>query len=209
MTASDRFDVTTDFSRLAEADAILDVFPRHWANTSSQTSATLNRPPTPLLLACEWAVDRLGIDHLSPNDPRNHAASIRKSRPGLRQGFFLAYSPEREDPGRQNHSTQTIPKLVGGIDAESGKIALSLYQKAIQEVILVSSAEVAEAAKLLENIYRSVNIALVNELKVLMSAMGINVWEVIEAAATKPFGFQPFYPGPGSAATASRLIRSI
>jgi UDP-N-acetyl-D-glucosamine dehydrogenase len=118
---------------------------------------------------------------------------------GLRCGidYFLAYSPEREDPGRKDLNTQTIPKLVGGIDPLSGELALALYRKAIKQVILVSSAEVAEAAKLLENIYRAVNIALVNEMKVVLQAMGIDVWEVISAAATKPFGFQAFYPGPG------------
>src|SRR3712207_7300694 len=109
----------------------------------------------------------------------------------------LAFSPEREDPGRRDHSTQTIPKLVGGIDPVSGELATALYRKAIKQVIPVSSAEVAEAAKILENTYRAVNIALVNELKVVLQAMGIDVWEVIAAAATKPFGFQAFYPGTG------------
>jgi UDP-N-acetyl-D-glucosamine dehydrogenase len=118
---------------------------------------------------------------------------------GLKCGedFYLAYSPEREDPGRQDHSTQTIPKLVGGIDPASGEVALALYQRAIRQVIHVSTAEVAEAAKILENVYRAVNIALVNEMKVVLTAMGIDVWEVIRAASTKPFGFQAFYPGPG------------
>jgi UDP-N-acetyl-D-glucosamine dehydrogenase len=111
--------------------------------------------------------------------------------------FFLAYSPEREDPGRKDHNTQTIPKLVGGIDPISGELATALYRRAIAQVIPVSTAEVAEAAKILENVYRAVNIALVNEMKVVLTAMGIDVWEVIAAASTKPFGFQPFYPGPG------------
>ena len=111
--------------------------------------------------------------------------------------FLLAYSPEREDPGRTDFNTQTIPKLVGGIDTLSGQVAVAFYRTAIQHVIPVSSAEVAEAAKILENVYRSVNIALVNEMKTLLTAMGIDVWEVIAAAATKPFGYQPFYPGPG------------
>src|SRR5256714_5308632 len=111
--------------------------------------------------------------------------------------FFLAYSPEREDPGRKDLQTATIRKLVGGIDAISGELATALYKRAIKQVIPVSAAEVAEAAKLLENIYRAVNIALVNEMKIVLAAMGIDVWEVIEAAKTKPFGFQAFYPGPG------------
>jgi UDP-N-acetyl-D-glucosamine dehydrogenase len=121
------------------------------------------------------------------------------AKSGLAAGtdFFLAFSPEREDPGRKDHSTQTIPKLVGGIDETSGRLATLLYEAAITKVVPVESAEIAEAAKLLENIYRCVNIALVNELKPVLAAMGIDVWKVIDAAATKPFGFQAFYPGPG------------
>src|SRR4029079_14994529 len=111
--------------------------------------------------------------------------------------YYLAYSPEREDPGRKDHNTQTIPKLVGGIDPASGELAVALYRTAITQVVPVSSAEVAEAAKILENTYRAVNIALVNELKVVLQAMGIDVGEVIAAAAPKPFGFQAFYPVPG------------
>ncbi len=111
--------------------------------------------------------------------------------------FFLAFSPEREDPGRQDHDTQTIPKLVGGTDQVSGELATELYAAAIKQVVTVETSEVAEAAKLLENIYRCVNIALVNELKPVLGAMGIDIWQVIDAAATKPFGFQAFYPGPG------------
>ena len=111
--------------------------------------------------------------------------------------YFLAFSPEREDPGRKDHSTQTIPKLVGGTDPTSGRLATLLYGAAIAKVVPVESAEIAEAAKLLENIYRCVNIALVNELKPVLAAMDIDIWKVIDAAATKPFGFQAFHPGPG------------
>ena len=120
-------------------------------------------------------------------------------RGGLRVGrdFHLAFSPEREDPNNRDFTTRTIPKLVGGITPECGRVAAALYGTVIERVVPVSSASVAEAAKLLENIYRSVNIALVNELKVLFERMGLNVWEVIDAAATKPFGFTPFFPGPG------------
>jgi UDP-N-acetyl-D-glucosamine dehydrogenase len=118
---------------------------------------------------------------------------------GLRAGkdFFLAYSPEREDPGNAHFSTRTIPKVVGGIDATSRDLAVALYGPVVEGVIPVSSTQVAEACKILENTYRAVNIALVNELKVVLDAMGIDVWEVIAAAKTKPFGFQAFYPGPG------------
>ena len=113
------------------------------------------------------------------------------------EDFFLAYSPEREDPGNRQYRTTSIPKLIGGIDSDSGDVAAALYGAAVDTVVPVSHAKVGEAAKILENIYRAVNIALVNELKVVFERMGIDVWEVIEAASTKPFGFQPFFPGPG------------
>ncbi len=118
---------------------------------------------------------------------------------GLRveRDFFLAYSPEREDPGRKDHTTETIPKVVGGYGAKSRDIAAELYGAAVRRVVPVSSCEVAEACKILENVYRCVNIAMINELKMLFDRMGIDVWEVVQAAATKPFGFHPFYPGPG------------
>ena len=111
--------------------------------------------------------------------------------------FYLAYSPEREDPGRKDFTTSTIPKVVGGIGPKSSRIAAALYGAAISEVVPVTTCDVAESAKILENVYRCVNIALINEMKILMDRLGINVWEVVEAAATKPFGFQPFFPGPG------------
>ncbi len=113
------------------------------------------------------------------------------------EDYFLAYSPEREDPGSAKFSAAVIPKLVGGTDETSGRLAFALYSRVVKEAHLVSSAEVAETAKLLENIFRAVNIALVNEMKTLLTDMDIDVWEVIEAASTKPFGFMPFYPGPG------------
>ena len=118
---------------------------------------------------------------------------------GLELGsdYFLAYSPEREDPGNPDYSAAGIPKVVGGIDEPSNLLATALYEQAIVQVIPVSSPEVAEACKILENTYRAVNIALVNELKMLLDRMDIDVWDVIDAARTKPFGFQAFYPGPG------------
>ena len=111
--------------------------------------------------------------------------------------FLLAFSPEREDPGNPDFHTRTIPKVVGGVNKESTDASVALYRAAIDTVIPVSSSRVAESSKLLENIFRSVNIALVNELKMTFDRMGIDIWEVIEAAKTKPFGFKPFYPGPG------------
>jgi len=118
---------------------------------------------------------------------------------GLTAGtdFYLAFSPEREDPGNKNYSTKTIPKVVGGINTVSTKLASLLYGSVINKIVPVSSAKVAESTKMLENTFRAVNIALVNELKILFDKMGFDIWEVIEASKTKPFGFMPFYPGPG------------
>ncbi len=118
---------------------------------------------------------------------------------GLKEGkdFYLAFSPEREDPGNPNYSVRNIPKVVGGVSKEATELAKNLYEQITSKIIPVSSAKVAESVKMLENIYRSVNIALVNELKMLFDRMNINLWEVIDAASTKPFGFQAFYPGPG------------
>lgn len=118
---------------------------------------------------------------------------------GLRAGidFYLAFSPEREDPGNKRWTTRTIPKVVGGINKISTEVASMLYAKAVDKVVTVSSAKVAEATKMLENTFRAVNIAMVNELKILFDKMGFDIWEVIEASKTKPFGFMPFYPGPG------------
>ena len=118
---------------------------------------------------------------------------------GLEVGkdYFLAYSPEREDPGNPDFTAGSIPKVVGGYDANSLKLACSLYALAVTATVPVSTLEVAEACKILENTYRGVNIAMVNELKMLFDKIGIDVWEVVDAAKTKPFGFQAFYPGPG------------
>jgi UDP-N-acetyl-D-glucosamine dehydrogenase len=111
--------------------------------------------------------------------------------------FFLAFSPEREDPGNKQYGLAQIPKVVGGVNPPSGRAAVSLYAQIVARVVPVSSTRAAEMSKLLENIFRCVNIALVNELKMLGARMGFDIWEVIDAAATKPFGFMPFYPGPG------------
>ena len=198
MAVTGRFSATTDFARLAEADVIISCVPTplgthlepdlsYVEQTADDIARTLR--PGQLIVLESTTYPRTTREIMLP----------RFEAKGLKCGkdFFLAYSPEREDPGRKDFSTQTIPKLVGGIDPISGDIAFSLYTKAVKQVIQVSNAEVAEAAKLLENIYRAVNIALVNEMKMVLTAMGIDVWEVIRAASTKPFGFQAFYPGPG------------
>ncbi len=192
------FAATADFSRLAECDAIISCVPTplgkhlepdlsYVVRTADDIAKTLR--PGQLVVLESTTYPRTTREVLLP----------RLEARGLKLGtdFFLAFSPEREDPGRKDFSTHNIPKLVGGVDAASGEVAAALYRHAIEKVVLVSSAEVAESAKLLENIYRAVNIALVNEMKMLLTAMDIDVWEVIAAASTKPFGFQAFYPGPG------------
>jgi len=193
-----RFAATSDPSALRECDAILICVP---------TPLTKNREPD---MSYVESTAHLLADHLRrgqlvvlesttyPGTTRELMLPILEAS-GLKAetDFFLAYSPEREDPGRKDHTTETIPKVVGGLGPKSGKIAAGLYGAAVVRTVPVSSCEVAEAAKILENVYRSVNIALINELKMLFDRMGIDVWEVVNAAATKPFGFQPFYPGPG------------
>src|SRR3954464_3052972 len=198
MLSTGRFDATADAGRMGECDVLISCVPtplgQHLEpdlsfieNTTDDIAKTLRAGQLIILESSTY-----------PGTTREVMLPRLEAR-GLRCGkdFYVAYSPEREDPGRKDHNTQTIPKLVGGIDKPSGDVAVALYRKAIKQVIPVSSAEVAEAAKLLENIYRAVNIALVNEMKVLLTAMDIDVWEVIRAASTKPFGFQAFYPGPG------------
>ncbi len=198
LSKSDLFDATADLGRLGEADVVIICVPTplgphmepdlsYIEQTGDAIAATLR--PGQLVVLESTTYPRTTREILLP----------RFEARGMTCGkdFFLAFSPEREDPGRKDFQTQTIPKLVGGIDAISGELAVNLYRHAIKQVVPVSSAEVAEAAKLLENIYRAVNIALVNEMKMVLTAMDIDIWEVIDAAATKPFGFQAFYPGPG------------
>ncbi|MCC6321855.1 MAG: nucleotide sugar dehydrogenase [Phycisphaerales bacterium] len=200
MVATGRFSATADFSRLGEPDAIIVCVPtplgKHlepdlsYIERSADDIARTLRPGQLIVLE-STSFPRTTREVVLPRLEKSGLAC------GRDDGFFLAFSPEREDPGRKDHTTVTIPKLVGGIDAPSGKLAASLYSAAFKTVVPVSSAEVAEAAKILENTYRAVNIALVNELKVLLTELGIDIWEVIDAAKTKPFGFQAFYPGPG------------
>ncbi|PBO81761.1 MAG: UDP-N-acetyl-D-glucosamine dehydrogenase [Methanobacteriota archaeon] len=122
---------------------------------------------------------------------------LEKSKLEAGEDFFLAYSPEREDPGNKEFSVSAIPKVMGGLTDNCLRLTSNLYKNIVSETVEVSSLETAEATKLMENIFRAVNIAMVNELKLILSRMGINIWEVIDAAKTKPFGFMPFYPGPG------------
>ncbi len=198
MKASGRFDATSDMGRLGEADAIIVCVPTPLGKHLEPDVSYIDQ--SAVHIAATLRPGQLIVLESSTYPGTTREVMLPKllaKGMTLGQDVFLAFSPEREDPGRKDHSTTTIPKLVGGLDPASGELAVALYEKAIAKIVPVSSAEVAEAAKLLENIYRAVNIALVNELKVVLSAMNIDVWEVIRAAATKPFGFQAFYPGPG------------
>ena len=193
-----RFEATCDFRRLADCDVIMICVP---------TPLGLNREPD---LSMVISTGRSIAQALRPGqliilESTTYPGTTRDVlRPvleesGLTAGvdFFLGYSPEREDPGNPRFSTGNIPKVVGGFDPASRELAVALYGAVVPQVIAVSSCEAAEACKILENTYRAVNIALVNELKIVFDRMGIDVWEVIDAAKTKPFGFQAFYPGPG------------
>ncbi len=189
---------TADMSRLGEADVLLVCVPTpltdsrdpdlQYVEGTSRAIAKTLRPGQLVILESTTY----------PSTTREVMLPILEDS-GLTVGkdFYLAYSPEREDPGNPDYTAAGIPKVVGGIDPESGELAAALYRHAIVQVIPVSSPEVAEACKILENTYRAVNIALVNELKLLFDRMNLDVWEVIDAAKTKPFGFQAFYPGPG------------
>jgi len=193
-----QFEPTADMGRLKEADCIIICVPTplnesrdpdlSYIEGTAQAIAKTLRPGQLVVLE--------STTH--PTTTRVNVLPLLEAT-GLKCGkdYFLAFSPEREDPGNPHFQAATIPKVVGGFDQASGDLACAMYAHAVVKVIRVSSMEVAEACKILENTYRAVNIALVNELKVLYDKLGIDVWEVIDAAKTKPFGFQAFYPGPG------------
>ena len=196
--AAGRFEPTDDLARLSEPDALIICVPTpltdsrdpdlsYIRSTAHQIASTLRTGQLVVLESTTY-----------PGTTRDVVLPILAGS-GLKLGedFFLAYSPEREDPGNPDYSASSIPKVVGGLDPDSLHLAESLYRHAVVDTVPVSSCEVAEACKILENTYRSVNIAMVNELKILFDRIGIDIWEVINAAKTKPFGFQAFYPGPG------------
>jgi len=193
-----QFEATTDFSRLAEADAIIICVP---------TPLTAKKDPDLQYIekTGEFIVKTLRKGQLVSLESTTYPGTTDEilletfKSTGLKVGqdYFLVFSPEREDPGNAKFSTRTIPKVVGGTTPDCLELGKTLYSQIIDRVIPVSSTRAAELVKLLENIYRSVNIALVNELKLLGERMNIDVWEVIDAASTKPFGYTPFYPGPG------------
>ena len=192
------FDVTSDFQRISEVDAIVICVPTPLSkyrepdlgpvlNTGHSIAPYIQKGQLVVLESSTY-----------PGTTDEELASIL-SASGLNkdEDFFLAYSPEREDPGNINFSTSTIPKIVGADSEHARDLAVALYEGVILKIVPVKSSRTAEAIKLTENIFRSVNIALVNELKVIFDAMDIDVWDVIDGASTKPFGFMPFYPGPG------------
>tara|TARA_B100000963_G_scaffold222286_1_gene193800 strand:- start:105 stop:1421 length:1317 start_codon:yes stop_codon:yes gene_type:complete len=192
------FDVTTDFAKIADVDVIIICVP---------TPLSRHREPDlePVLNTGKTIMPHLQKGQLVilesstyPGTTDSELAGVL-AQSGLKkdEDFYLAYSPEREDPGNETFSTSTIPKIVGADTPLARDMAVAVYDGVISEIIPVASSRTAEAIKLTENIFRSVNIALVNELKVIFDAMDIDVWSVIDGAATKPFGFMPFYPGPG------------
>jgi UDP-N-acetyl-D-glucosamine dehydrogenase len=204
LAMSDRFDVTSDFGRLGDADVVLVCVPTplregripdlsYVVETGKAIGRTL-RPGQMLVLESTTYPGTTRREFL---EAVLAGAEETGRSLSLGEDFLVAFSPEREDPGRKSHETTTIPKLVGGLDERSTDLAAKLYRIGIKEIVPVSSAEVAEAAKILENVYRAVNIAMVNEMKVILADMDIDIFEVVRAAATKPFGFQAFYPGPG------------
>jgi UDP-N-acetyl-D-glucosamine dehydrogenase len=199
MIKAKRLSASSDFQNVKEAEAVIICVP---------SPLNKNREPD---ISYILETGRMIAPHLSkgklvvlesttyPATTDENLRNVIEKGSGMRAGvdFHLAFSPEREDPGNPNSVVATIPKIVGGLTPSCLKKAIEVYSTAIKQLVPVSSCRVAEAAKLLENIFRSVNIALVNELKQVYAAMGIDIWEVINAAKTKPFGFMPFYPGPG------------
>jgi UDP-N-acetyl-D-glucosamine dehydrogenase len=198
LVASGRFEATADPARFREADAVIICVPTpltearepdlSYIENTGRTIREFLRPGQLVVLE-STTYPGTTEDLLRP--------ILEDSGLTCGRDFFLAYSPEREDPGNPDYATRNIPKVVGGFDDTSRALAVALYEPVVDGVVPVSGTRVAEACKILENTYRAVNIALVNELKGVFAAMGIDVWEVIAAARTKPFGFQPFYPGPG------------
>ncbi len=197
-TAAGRFRATTDFGRLAECDVIVICVP---------TPLTRHRDPdlSFIVKTCEAIAATLKPGQLIVLESTTYPGTTNEvvrpilERDGLVSGrdFFLGFSPEREDPGNRDFKTSSIPKVVAGEGPDASRLVTAFYAAAVETVVPVSSTATAEAVKLTENIFRAVNIALVNELKVVYEAMGIDIWEVIDAAKTKPFGYMPFYPGPG------------
>ncbi len=196
--ARKNFEPTTNFSRLSKMDCVILCVPTP-LNKNREPDMSYVFDSTKMVAKNLRKGQLISLESTTyPGTTDEDVRAILEEK-GLRAGkdFYLAFSPEREDPNNKKYKTRTIPKVVGGINAESLEAAKLLYDQIVVTTVPVSSTRVAEATKILENTFRAVNIALVNELKVTFMRMGIDIWEVIEAAKTKPFGFMPFYPGPG------------
>src|SRR5262244_544277 len=206
---SRHFNAVSDFSKLKEADAVIICVPTplneyrepdltYVENTAKSIQPHLVRGQLVVLESTTYpgTTEELVLPILEKSGLKCPIASGPDAE-NVPCDFFLAFSPEREDPGNKQFGLAQIPKVVGGVNPPSGRAAQAIYTPIVSRVVPVSSTRTAEMAKLLENIFRCVNIALVNELKMLSLRMGVDIWEVIDAAATKPFGFMPFYPGPG------------
>lgn len=204
-----RFDATADFTRLRDMDAVLICVPTplderrepdlsYVDNTARAIAPHLRRSQLIVLESTTYpgTTEELVLPILEESGLRCPIAKGTDAE-DLATDFYLAFSPEREDPGNRQFGLAQIPKVVGGVNLPSGRAAAGLYSQIVSRVVPVSCTRAAEMAKLLENIFRCVNIALVNELKQLCLRMGLDIWEIIDSAATKPFGFMPFYPGPG------------
>jgi UDP-N-acetyl-D-glucosamine dehydrogenase len=204
-----QFAATSDFARLREVDAVLICVPTplderrepdlsYVEQTARSIAPHLERGQLVVLESTTYpgTTEELVLPILEAGGLRCPIAPGWEDN-GVATDFYLAFSPEREDPGNKDYGLAQIPKIVGGVNPPSRRAAAGLYAQVVSRVVEVSSTRAAEMTKLLENIFRSVNIALVNELKLLCLRMGVDVWEVIDSAATKPFGFMPFYPGPG------------
>jgi UDP-N-acetyl-D-glucosamine dehydrogenase len=202
------FNATAEYARLTEMDAIIICVPTplneyHEPDlsfiTDTAKSIAPHLRPGHLVILESTTYPGTTEEVLIPILEKGNRQGLKASRGDASTGqeFYVAFSPEREDPGNQTVARRDIPKVVGGLNAKASDLAAALYGAIFARVVRVSSPAAAEMTKLLENIYRCVNIALVNELKLLSLRMGLDIWEVIDAAATKPFGFQPFYPGPG------------
>jgi UDP-N-acetyl-D-glucosamine dehydrogenase len=204
-----RFDATADFTRLREMDAVLICVPtpldeRREPDLSyvEKTSVSIaqNLQPNQLIVLESTTYPGTTEELVLPILEKDGLRCPIAHGPGAENvatDFYLAFSPEREDPGNKQYGLAQIPKVVGGVNPPSGRAAMSLYAQIVSRVVPVSSTRAAEMVKLLENIFRCVNIALVNELKQLCLRMDLDIWEIIDSAASKPFGFMPFYPGPG------------
>jgi UDP-N-acetyl-D-glucosamine dehydrogenase len=192
------FSATTDFAQAQAADALIICVPtplkEHREPDISYVTDTMEALLPQLRVGQVVSLESTTYPGTTEEELKPRMASTGMT---VGEDLFLVYSPEREDPGNRDFSTRTIPKVVGGSTANCLPVGVALYDQVIDEVVPVSSTEVAEMAKLLENIHRAVNIGLVNEMKVVADKMGIDIYEVIDAAATKPFGFVPYYPGPG------------